>query len=79
MKIQRGISIAKAMRHDHSAGRIISYSLCRDALGRLSVPVSFLHSPHEWPIKASVVASSAWTGTMMRPHLMEENTPQAVA
>jgi hypothetical protein len=61
MKMQRGISMARAMRQDHSAGWIMWYSWCRDALGFLSPSVCFLHSPQEWPMNVSVVASSAWT------------------
>jgi hypothetical protein len=53
--------MARAMIQDHRAGRIMLYSWRRDALGFLSPSASFLHSPQEWPMNASVVASSAWT------------------
>jgi hypothetical protein len=53
--------MVSAIIHDHRAGRIMWYNCRRDALGFLSPSVSFRHSPQEWPINASVVASGAWT------------------
>jgi hypothetical protein len=48
----------------------------QDALG---FPLSFWKSPQRCPTNVFDVASRAWTGTMMIPHRMVLNTPQAVA
>jgi hypothetical protein len=46
--------------------------------GRLNPPRAD-KAPHACPTKVLAVASKACTGTMMSPHRMVLNTPQAVA
>jgi len=76
--------------YNHLERRWVSlFHLCQDntnllrislleAFGfRVSIPTLCRQAPHACPTKVEDVASSAWTGTIIRPQRMVLNTPQA--